>query len=143
MSNRYVTSKAESKALLKAGLNPETADMVYIHGKYDQFNPTTTVSPLDNFADQAAVLGNDHNLPAWSLAALLAVMPTYITMHGKEYRLAMRKYFDPEDVLNRYEFQYEDLQGNAPFGACFYHRQSIQAACDMVYWLITHNHINR
>lgn len=105
----FITTKEMSKHLLAIGVAPTTADFVYIHAMFDQFDPTTTVSPLCNFADKKAVLKEYSNLPAWSLSALLALMPAHIKVSGKEYTLTMRKWFDPEYEQERHEFAYEYL----------------------------------
>ena len=104
--------------MLAQGIDPATADMVYINGKYSDFNfDPPKIAPLVQFSAPDTVLADNSNLPAWSLAALLDVLPTEIRHNNAQYRLVMRKWYDSEDDIDAYEFAYESLleEGNLVF----------------------------
>lgn len=81
------TSKDQSRRLLSMGLDQSTADMEYCY--IDEYNSGLQVkseenTEVDNRLDQ--LFGVTH-IPAWSLSALLEVMPKYITDNGVEYKI--------------------------------------------------------
>lgn len=94
--------------MLDCGLDPKTADMVYIRGNCGEGN----LYSMSVFEDPACVLAQDYNLPAWSLSALLTIMPAYIHAENDTYRLTMRRWIDPERGYPEFEVCYENLDGD-------------------------------
>ena len=69
------TTIEQSKKLLELGLNPETADMSYNPNFYDE-TYELTVHPYKDWIPPKYTEGHNFNLlPAWSLSALLELMP--------------------------------------------------------------------
>lgn len=119
MSN-IATNIEQSKHLLELGLDIKTADMClcktaqgswilygYVPGEYDA-----------------------HTIPAWSLSALLEVMPSFIDYKGQKLRLTIEKagiwnvfYLGTEHRLNEIWF-------NGEYG------EPVEPAYEMVCWLL-------
>ena len=82
-----------------------------------------------------------HCTPAWTLAALLAVMPESIKVSGKVYVQIMRKWYDTQSECESYEFSYEDADGHIPSNADYDNPDPTAAAAAMVEWLLSDGHI--
>ena len=110
---KICTSIEQSKKLLSLGLDPSTADM-----HYEDCTETFKLhaSPSE--------YGYEYNIPAWSLAALLELMPLY---NGRTPRLAWCK-----GLYNCFYYQGYSI-GNP--------NSLVDAAFEMVCWLIEQGHI--
>lgn len=83
-----------------------------------------------------------HCTPAWTLAALLAVMPESIKVGGEVYVQVMRKWYDTQqECESYYEFSYEDADGFIPSNADYDNPDPTAAAAAMVAWLLSDGHI--
>lgn len=82
-----------------------------------------------------------HCTPAWTLAALLAVMPESIKVGGEVYVQIMRKWYDTQQECESYEFSYEDADGIIPSNADYDNPDPTAAAAAMVEWLLNDGHI--
>lgn len=82
-----------------------------------------------------------HCTPAWTLAALLAVMPESIRVGNEVYVQVMRKWYDPEQECESYDFSYEDAVGHIPSNADYDNTDPTAAAAAMVEWLLSDGHI--
>lgn len=111
--SQIATTQEQSKKLLKLGLKPETADMVYHYTNSRvkalewelQTNPPTLrgsfwtserisrlKSPFHKHADGTLMTGEEifdnlwaKDIPAWSLNRLLEIMPPALRNHGTLY----------------------------------------------------------
>ena len=79
--------------------------------------------------------------PAWTLAALLAVMPESIKVGGEVYVQIMRKWYDTQSECESYEFTYEDVYGFISSNAAYDNPDPTAAAAAMVAWLLSDGHI--
>ena len=87
-TSKNCTDIEQSKKLIELGVDVKTADMYYSHefvnsaGDYYKLN----IAP-EGYFDDEEILGSD--IPAWSLAALLDLMPYEITIKedNTPYRL--------------------------------------------------------
>ena len=70
------TTIEESRKLVEAGLNPETADMHYTLAEDESFYILYT--------DNEVAYGSDRIVPCWSVGALLRLMPK---IHGERPKL--------------------------------------------------------
>lgn len=75
--DKICTDVEQSKKLIEEGINVNTADMFweYDHNTHT-FNDVPKVLAVKNWDDPY-----NKNLPAWSLSALLGLMPTF-TLNG-------------------------------------------------------------
>ena len=90
MSN-IATTIEQSKHLLELGLDPVSADMEYCY--IDESNSGLQVkSDINVEVDKKldVMFGVTH-IPAWSLSALLEVMPSFIDYKGQKLRLTIEK----------------------------------------------------
>ena len=122
--NKICTSIEQSNKLLSLGLDSSTADMCWCKEAdgYDYIY-SRTVAPSEERV-------------AWSLSALLELMPATISSIGGCYRLTI----DKED--NVYNILYDDILLRE--AAILYAEYSlIDAAFEMVCWLIEQGYISK
>lgn len=79
MSN-VVTTIEQSRKLIELGLDPESADMTYLLFSDGKYSIKVEIGERQK---------GESFLPAWSLSALLEVMPITITKDGMEYKLGV------------------------------------------------------
>ena len=90
---QIATTIEQSKKLIELGIDVNTADMFYY--KENIFNNALSV-----FNGQLLVRGNselkdEDTIPAWSLSALIELMPAYLITNGKRTtNIQMRKLDD-------------------------------------------------
>ena len=141
MSN-IATSIKQSQHLLELGLSPASADMEYCY--IDEFNSGLQVkgdinAEVDRRLDM--MFGVTH-IPAWSLSALLDVMPkdTNETYHLFSSMMADQlgswvcdrsKYYMGADGHNKNDYE------------CFKSDSPVTAAYEMVCWLLEQGLINK
>ena len=83
MTTNIATTREQSARLLQCGVDPETADMM--------FTPHNTLSA----EPYKETLKDRGYFPAWSLSALLALLPKEIDIDGYAYRISI--YFENPD----------------------------------------------
>jgi hypothetical protein len=125
---KRATSLDQSKELVKLGLDPNTADMCYTNHLYGSMRSSMRLSAysieeykslLKSFAD----LGFGEVFePAWSLGALLKLMPSY---HGYYPRLA-RSPRHGSDYFIHYPLKFNEIKESKAF------EDPIDAAVDML-----------
>jgi len=130
-----VTTIERSRKLLALGVSPKSADMYYFVS-----NPNAIM--YWHKEKGVALLANT-DTPAWSLFALLELLPHKITIDHKEYELKMHKWHDPELGIIRYEFSYSDYHLNTVKGAFADSVDPLDAAFDLLCWVLNNNHTNR
>lgn len=123
------TTIEQSKHLLELGLDPKTADMYYLP---QVMNEGETLWPIDEGYDL-----DDADQPAWSLSALLEVMPSFIDYKGQKLRLTIEKagiwnvfYLGTKHRINEIWF-------NGEYG------NPVEPAYKMVCWLLENNLIKK
>ena len=129
---KHYTTIEQSKKLLELGLNPETADMYYF------LDPT----PAGNIYSLSLITIEKHlksrmpeydkgDIPCWSLEALITIMPDKIN----QFILVMTKCMG--DIIFAYINEHDQYiafqDGNG----------SIEAAFNMVVWLLENNYIEK
>ena len=152
--NQICTNKEQSQRLLEAGVRPETADMVLLYvddesniapwedirkdekGKffYDVYGETyilrKEILPVDNpYYDHSY----QNDCPAWSLSALIDMMPDQVECEGYNYYL----FILPRDK----EFTVKYSAGSNL--AQSYCRESLfDAITEIIEWLIKEGHLD-
>lgn len=143
--NKICTSLEQSKRLIELGIDADTADMVYFKSYF--FEESEEYSLLvgsyhEGYAekdDGSLVPVIDEHIPAWSLSALLELIPPYLgdfkdgidfgfskAMNGKWYSAHYIKFND---------------NGLASFNKTVTGDTAIDAAFDMVCWLLENKKI--
>ena len=121
---RGYTTVEQSKRLLSLGLDPNSADMYY-------FLDPTPSGNIYHLAVQRIDMGvknlpkySDGDLPCWSLAALLELIPMTKMCH-----------------YDLYYCQYIEEGKDFPIYSTAEYNNSIDAAFEMVCWLIEYGYI--
>ena len=133
MKNRIATSIEQSKKLLELGLDPRTADMSYTNYKFQTDNNGNLISDSCEPVGGLAVGNMFDDYPAWSLSALLELMPQRIYLNGAAHQFQLDRNWDKVtwqcayDAMNSY-IEQKDLS-------------PLDAAYSMVVWLIEQGYI--
>lgn len=122
-----------SKDLIKRGISPDTADLVW---EWDGIDAVWLKYDC-NMND------GRKRIPAWSMGALLALMPAEITINAQEYTHSLRKWHDPENDVDKYEFSYVDYFNYSPIGSVHDEPDMMLAAYHLVCWLQENNLLNQ
>lgn len=120
-TSQICTTEEQSKRLLALGLKKETADCVMMY--YDGWH----VGEAEHFD-----FDKDPVEPAWSLARLLEMLPSFIDIGGFAYMLK---------IIQGKLFSYRsDIAGHA----LLYGKGSVyESAIYTIEWLITEGHFNK
>ena len=117
------TTIQQSKHLLELGLDPKTADMCLCKTAHDTwFSCAYTPSKYDA-----------HTVPAWSLSALLEVMP-----NNDYWEICLWQYKD-----QRWQCVFDDVEFSNGETKAFVADTPIDAAYEMVCWLLENNLIKK
>lgn len=141
--NKICTSIEQSKKLIELGIDVNTADMYYMYRHWEIDENTVGAQSDANIGfDSDFYYGADngktyHYIPAWSLSALLDILPnnevTSTTVTRGGWNIEPPKYLDI--WFAEYETEKHDndfsLSANSP----------IDAAFEMVVWLKENNKI--
>lgn len=128
-TSQICTTREQSKQLLALGLKAETADMMYQNYRghcigygYDKY--PKCITDLNTLRDV--------DIPAWSLARLLEMLPSFIDIGGFAYMLR---------IIQGKLFSYRsDIAGHA----LLYGKGSVYAsAIYTIKWLVEEGHFNK
>lgn len=125
MPNLNCTTPEQSKVLIRLGLNAKTADCywdydVQKHEYYPMF--------MDDQYDDLCI-------PAWSLGALLELMPISITYKDRHLRLRMDKGETDFDVW------YDNLDDGCASDIDFIANTPLDAVYEMMCWLMKEGYV--
>lgn len=122
--NKICTSIEQSKKLIELGIDVSTANMYWKNGVSDKYIQCFTPFVCGDYQDG---LDFDYDIPAWSLSALLGLMPT--DDKRDEY------YVDTESHLDYHSVSYRNC-----WDGCIHSEYSeeslLDAAFIMVCWLL-------
>lgn len=124
---KHYTSIEQSKKLLKLGLDPESADMLYTFGNPDIVRVRLTKEHWKQFIGAGII-------PCWSLGALLEVMPVVIYRVGR-FRL---NYTLHTTGHKRVVYSHKVMVFHKESG-----KNLIEAAYSMVIWLLENGYIKK
>lgn len=108
MKNKICTSIEQSQKLIELGIDISTADMFWDTAEPDK-RRKPLVGPISDYCDM-----EDWAIPAWSISALLKLMPNNTILHCSEHA---------------YSLGYKDF-------CTATHINSMGAVFDMVCWLL-------
>ena len=116
MNNQIATTPEQSQRLIACGVNPDSADMCYLYfnsdrgqisrNEYLRLYCETLTDCREELVPKNFVDCNyrDNDSPAWSLSALLELLPTPIyTEHHKQYALRIIRPHDHKAWIFDYE----------------------------------------
>lgn len=125
MTTNIATNKEQSARLLRCGVSADTADMCYDSGALSLMDYDSAVHERDSRRETYEVI------PAWSLSALLSLLPTSIlSPMGNEYMLELSKlrmhdawevqWFSGRDRFRTYDKKknFHKLWDKSPIEAC-------------------------
>lgn len=141
MTTNIATTREQFARLLQCGVDPKTADMFY--------QTPITVSQKRQGEDVLLIKKSDATLydtdtPAWSLSALLGVLPKEIDIDGYTYRISI--YFENpnEPVIgNQWCLYYKPKKRNEKSridDVPMYAPDLIECAVLMIEWLTANNY---
>lgn len=124
------TTIEQAITLLTIGLSPDTADMHYVsYGPRD-------ILVASKMGEQLNV-GVKNRTPAWSLSALMSMMPDEIN----GYKLSITRWFDPEVESLMWSFTYSDGNDMIIHGSDINETDAVKCAVEMIVWLKTNMHL--
>ena len=135
MNNLGWTTLEQSKKLVEAGLNPNTADMYYY---IDELSLIYDDASYSDIVDLFNLDGMDDNLtPCWSLGALIGLMPDTISIGTKTYCL----------WINTISCGYYRMKENLPTsGDCLFSSfkyNNLNPIYECIVFLLENNYINK
>ena len=96
--NKICTSIEQSKKLIELGIDVNMADMYWFNRhidltetKYELFIVDKSDKTIDFFNSYAVAVEKDEIIPAWSLSALLGLIPDKIVVNNENYFLNFTK----------------------------------------------------
>ena len=142
--NKICTSQEQSKKLIELGIDINTADMCYINGKAN----------IGFLSEEYKMFGDNiltDYWPAWSLSALMNLLPSELTEVGKYsttiYRINIRKY-KLTDEVNLHQIAYGSYKWHEDEGYTWSDmintgekEELLDAAFEMVCWLLENEKI--
>lgn len=131
--NKICTSLEQSKKLIELGIDTDTADMCYKCLGEDPYD--LIVRPYSDWKEEYKVLlrsGDAKVYPAWSLVALLRLMPFHIIENNQRYGFYQVKGFNKQGET--YHFGYETNNISFLFETSWYN-DVIDAAFEIICWL--------
>ena len=141
---KHYTTIEQSKKLLELGLNPESADIVYIVKRNDCRDPWELAAKepgnvytcLKDF--DITMCLSDYAIPCWSLGSLLDVMPKSLEDKVNYYEITV--YYSKSESEWYLGYITIDMRRTLEV---FHNTSLIEAAYSMVLWLLKNNYINR
>jgi hypothetical protein len=118
--NKICTTIEQSKKLLELGIDVDTADIYLYEGTDGNYYPEFPIER--DYGD----------IPAWSLSALLELMPFHIIENNKRYGFYQRKGLNPQGET--YCFEYKSNTGERLYKTNHLNNP-IDAAFEMIVWL--------
>jgi len=123
------TTIEQSKHLLELGLDPKTADMFYF--SYGMFRPMKL--HVGKILEDVVTGKRQWAIPAWPLSALLEVMP-----NNDYWEICLWQYKD-----QRWQCVFDDVEFSNGETKAFVADSPIDAAYEMVCWLLENNLIKK
>lgn len=151
--NKICTSLEQSQKLVELGIDVSTADMYWLNRhidltetKYEVFVIDRSNEHIDFFNSYAVAVEKGEIIPAWSLSALMDLLPSNFTEVGKyattTYQIDIRKY-KLTDSVDLHQIAYGSYtfheEGNCSWKDMVNtgeREDLLDAVFDMVCWLL-------
>lgn len=135
--NKICTSIEQSKKLIELGIDINTADLTIIDLPIqggDRFKFISSRLPNDTFP--SITDGKSEKVPAWSLSALIQVLPITIVDSWTDYCLML----DIKSKMPRY-VKYGDVY-HPEFPWDFKKQSLLDSVVESIFWLHNNNYLN-
>lgn len=130
--NKICTDVEQSDVLIKSGIDVSTADMKYPYFGDGQYGTTPVVGECIKFSGGA-------DIPAWSLSALLKLMPESLTPDNGSHQVYYMEVYNHDGL---YCCDYVGEIERDSF-VVFAEEDYIDAATEMVKWLLENKKISK
>lgn len=128
------TTVEQSERLLKLGVKPKIADMYYLFiGDVETGKRHYDLLSLDDYLRKRM---SSDDIPAWSLTALLDLMPIEIQTKTNFFTLKIDR-----ERNGLYNISYEPFLIRDLYLISFASKELIDAAVEMIEWLIINKHL--
>lgn len=130
--SKICTSLEQSRKLMELGIDINTADMFYSRAD-------VALGEMESYPN---ILYNEEigdDIPAWSLAALLSILPFDLIVNNRRYIFSMCKGFDKNGET--YAIKYSIFNTTFYLHLTDFYNNPIDAAFEMVCWLKENNKI--
>ena len=127
--NKICTSIEQSKRLIELGIDVNSADMVY----HKELNGTYTLRIVDNVLK--------YDIPAWSLSALLELMPSYLFEFERGIDLNFYPAINHKTWLCSYMPNVIENMKTDKFKQITHADSLVDAVFDMIVWLKENNYL--
>ena len=140
--NKICTTIEQSKKLIELGIDVNTADMYYQYFKsYSSSNGVTTgycdIPIIGSWKKYHISIPDpampNADIPAWSLSALLAILPFHIISNNQRYAFGIFKGFNKEGET--YMLRYNVFNTEIILYETDYYSNPLDAAFEMIVWL--------
>lgn len=125
--NKICTSIEQSKKLIELRINVNTADMYYPNRTDIQYQCALPIGMKHGNSLLA------QEIPAWSLAALLDILPMHIIINGSMYKFSMVKGFNKNG--KSYAIKYNIFNTTFYLHLTNFYNDSIDTCVEMIAWL--------
>ena len=122
--NKICTSIEQSKRLIELGIDVSTADMYYFTIVRDYPYSQGKIKTIAKIMDGS--FSSNYDIPAWSLSALLGLIPDKISINNETYYLSFTK--------KRVEFR-GPITWDGQKAKTFEMDNILDAAFEMICWL--------
>lgn len=127
--NKICTSIEQSKRLIELGIDVNSSDMVY----HKELNGTYTLRVVNNVLE--------YDIPAWSLSALLELMPSYLFEFERGIDLNLYPSINRKVWLCSYMPNVIENMKTDKFKQITHADSLVDAAFDMIVWLKENNYL--
>ena len=127
--NKICTSIEQSKKLIELGIDVNSADMVY----HKELNGTYSLRVVDNVLK--------YDIPAWSLSALLELMPSYLFEFERGIDLNLYPSINRKVWLCSYMPNVVENMKTDKFKQITHADSLVDAVYDMIIWLKENNYL--
>lgn len=139
MTTTIATTREQSARLLQCGVDPETADMSWIRGAANVSDGNLSLHPYRRMQriNWQSMRGRSEITPAWSLSALLELLPKKI-MNGvsRIYTVEIAYSHTFNDAPWTINYEGNGLNKNAHFNG----KSPIEACVKAIEWLTANNY---
>ena len=138
------TSIEQSKRLLELGLKPGTCDKVWVSDKEEEVEFTVDLMDEEDYGKYVYTYPNDMYIPCWSTGALLDLMPPYLFEWERGIDLQIYPHLNKKHgwLVSYIPNNVESMQKDKFRQIC--HADTlIEAAYNMVVWLLENNYIEK
>ena len=127
--NKICTSIEQSKRLIELGIDVNSADIVY----HKELNGTYSLRVVDNVLK--------YDIPAWSLSALLELMPSYLFEFERGIDLNLYPSINRKVWLCSYMPNVVENMKTDKFKQITHADSLVDAVYDMIIWLKENNYL--